>query len=129
VLLAEDDLDDREIFISAMDKMHPGIRCATVKNGLDALLFLKNNDYLPDFIFLDLNMPVMDGRKCLSRIKENTQWAGIPVFIYSTSSRPEEKIELEMLGAASFLKKSHRFKHICNEISCMISASHEGKEV
>jgi len=121
VLLVEDDIDDRELFVQAMAKKHPELLCCTVKNGLEALLFLKTNDYLPDYVFLDLNMPVMDGKSCLRRIKQEPQWSHIPVFIYSTSELPEDKIETELLGARSFIKKPLRFTQICKEISALIN--------
>ncbi|MBC7868208.1 MAG: response regulator, partial [Gloeobacteraceae cyanobacterium ES-bin-316] len=62
--LADDDEDDRMLFSEALSEIDPQIKCITVKNGKEALEFLQNDlIHLPNYIFLDLNMPVMNGIK------------------------------------------------------------------
>lgn len=107
ILLVDDDNDDSELFLEAVEdlKLPTKVICAT--NGREALKILKNTDQLPDLIFLDINMPIMDGWACLKKLKED--YSGIPVFMYSTSSSPEEASKAYQLGAIKFCTKPPSF--------------------
>lgn len=63
----------------------------------------------PDVIFLDLNMPLMNGKQFLQEIKRVDDIAGIPVTILSTSSDPHNIAETQKLGATGFITKPDRF--------------------
>jgi CheY-like chemotaxis protein len=69
VFLIDDDRDDREIFMEALAEIDNSAICYTAENGLDALNKLNENLVIPQFIFLDLNMPRMSGRECLVELK------------------------------------------------------------
>lgn len=104
-LLVDDDSDDREIFLMSLKKINKQIDCDIAKDGAEALQKLRNYAVLPDCIVLDLNMPIMDGRECLSELKKDDKLKNIPVFIYSTSSDSKFKDELKSLGAAEYIVK------------------------
>lgn len=104
-LLVDDDEDDREIFCLALTQVDPSINCRIATDGLEALSILKEKLFLPDYIFLDLNMPRMDGKECLREIRKQKHLADIPVIIFSTSSADREKEETRRLGASSFIVK------------------------
>jgi len=104
-LLIDDDSDDQEIFLFTLGKMDKPIDCLLAKDGVDALEKLKSEIITPDIIILDLNMPFMDGRKCLIEIKKIERLRKIPVYIYSTSSESKLKEELKELGAADYIEK------------------------
>ena len=71
LMIVDDDTDDRFFFRSAIRKNNPSYECIEAENGDDALKQLRKAKYLPDFIFLDLNMPKMDGRECLEELKKD----------------------------------------------------------
>lgn len=104
VLYVDDDPDDRQIFDEAIRSLNSGYSCVMAQDGLDALSYLSLNAP-PDIVFLDLNMPLMDGRACLAEIRGNKTTAHLPVIIFSTSSNPGERVECENLGATDFLQK------------------------
>lgn len=104
-LLVDDDEDDREIFCLALNQVDPSVNCLTASDGLAALSILKERSFVPDYIFLDLNMPRMDGKECLREIRKQKHLADIPVIIFSTSSADKEKEETKRLGANSFIVK------------------------
>ena len=105
-LLVDDDLDDQEVFRDALDEISPSIILRTALNGEDALAILENEVYpLPDYIFLDLNMPRMSGHQCLSLIKNNERLKDLRVIIYTTSYREKDKNTAELLGASNFFTK------------------------
>src|SRR6186713_1099195 len=108
--LADDDEDDRMLFSEALMEINPSIKCIMAKNGEEALFLLSNGLFeLPDYIFLDLNMPVMNGLKCLAEIKKSAQLKNIPVVVYSTSSKKEYEEESKKLGAMNFFIKPPDF--------------------
>ncbi len=105
LMIVDDDKDDRFFFRSAIRKKNPSYECIEAENGADALKQLRKAKLLPDFIFLDLNMPKMDGRECLKELKKDKTLKKIPVIIYSTS---EYKVDIKVtkkLGADYFLSK------------------------
>ena len=70
IMIVDDDDDDREFFCEAIEKIDSSINCVTIENGEKALQYLKDaQQVMPDYIFLDLNMPKIDGKECLIQIK------------------------------------------------------------
>ena len=70
-LLVDDDEDDAEIFSIALNEANPDIKCLTAADGLEALEMLRDPSFIPDYIFLDLNMPLMTGKECLVEIRNS----------------------------------------------------------
>jgi len=103
VLLVDDDEDDREFLLQVLEDSFPDVACTIAVNGRDA--FARLEGYRPDIIFLDLNMPLMDGRQFLRLIKQHVDLAAIPVVILSTSSDMETISETKSLGAEDFITK------------------------
>ena len=105
VFLIDDDADDREIFALAMAEIDPSYKCVTAKNGVEALETLNLGELKPDCIFLDLNMPRMNGKLCLEEIKKQSRLQQIPIVIYTTSSGTRDKEQLLAMGAFAFVTK------------------------
>jgi len=102
----DDDEDDRDFFCTAMTEIDGSIECLFAKNGVDAIDQLtKNASMVPDHIFIDMNMPLMDGKQCLQTIKQIERLKEIPVYIYSTSGSPKLIDEVLSSGARDFLIK------------------------
>jgi CheY-like chemotaxis protein len=113
----DDDLDDCDFLSEAVREIDPASVCLTAYNGEDALLKLRNAiKNLPDFIFLDLNMPRMDGKGCLAELKKDRNLKNIPVIIYSTSSAPEDIEETRSLGASYFLTKPSDYQKLLRDV-------------
>ena len=120
--LAEDDEDDRMLFSEALLEINPAIKCIMAKNGEEALFLLTGGLFeLPDFIFLDLNMPVMNGLKCLAEIKKISFLKNIPVVIYSTSSHKEFIDQSHALGALGFFVKPPDFSGLINYLKKLLA--------
>lgn len=104
--LIDDDNDDQEIFILALDTIGKDIHCITANDGIEALNKLQTDtDFIPDFIFLDLNMARMNGRECLVEMKKIPRLNNTPIIIYSTSSELKDLAETKQLGAADYIVK------------------------
>lgn len=120
-LFVDDDADDRMLFIEAAREIDETIECKIARNGEQALKLLRNTEApLPDFIFLDIRMPRLNGKKCLFEIKKDERLKHIPVIIYTTSRAVEESKELRAMGAFHFISKPRNADEIFYLISFVI---------
>jgi len=118
--LIDDDQDDHEIFAMALESVDKNYNCITAVNGQDALEKLNTDKtFIPDFIFLDLNMPVMNGKQFLQEIKNLTLPHSIPVVIYTTSSFQKDIEETKKLGASHFLVKPSSIEELSGKLSLL----------
>lgn len=126
ILIVDDDAEDREFFKEALAEINPAIRCYVAKDGKDALYQLNQEIVLPpDYIFLDINMPLMNGRDCLIEIKKSAHHRHIPVIMYSTTSDTDEIKSYYVLGAYDFLIKPPNFKKLVEALTSIIVSSKE----
>jgi PleD family two-component response regulator len=104
--LIDDDTDDQEIFCMALREIDEKIECVLANNGEQALSKLQPNpEFQPDFIFIDLNMPLMDGFECLQEIKKLDHLKNSEIFMYSTASESRMMKQSIELGAKDFIIK------------------------
>ncbi|MBC7487882.1 MAG: response regulator [Cytophagaceae bacterium] len=111
-LIAEDDVDDQEIFSIAVSELEGQYDCTYTLNGIEALERLTHDSLLPHYIFLDLNMPRMNGIQCLAEIKKQDRLSQTPVVIYSTSSGQSFIDDALRHGAATFITKPSRISDL-----------------
>ncbi len=112
LLYIDDDEDDQEILSTALEQLAPTLRCTCESEATEALKKLCSNEIEPDVIFLDLNMPVMNGQQFLMNIKKLKNLKNIPVIIFSTSSQ-QQTIQLMLeLGAKRFIPKPATFAEL-----------------
>lgn len=113
ILVVDDDMDDLQLFGEVIANIEPAIQLLYAEDGREALEKLtETKDDLPDLIFLDLNMPRMDGKECLKRIKKEDQLNKIPVIIYTTSSQINDIEETMEAGAVCFITKPNNLKDL-----------------
>jgi CheY-like chemotaxis protein len=112
ILYADDDPDDIAIFNEVLRDIDQQIKCISASNGLEALTLLTDSVQLPDIIFLDINMPQMSGKDCLTKIRSNSRLARIPVIMYSTAASDEEIAKCYKLGATDYLVKASNFSKL-----------------
>jgi CheY-like chemotaxis protein len=118
-LLIDDDADDSELFREALEEMDRSTSLHCAENGEEALKLLKRIE-LPGIIFLDINMPRMNGWECLKKLKSSPEYKNIPVIMYSTSSHQREVDIATDLGALSFFTKPHSYSELKNMIKGVI---------
>ena len=120
-LLTDDDQDDRELFSEALASIDPDIVCLGAEHGRDALRLLTNQDSnKPDIIFLDINMPVMNGWELLNTLKKDDTCNNIPVIIYTTSSEDRDRKIARDLGALCFVTKPDDFNVVKDILKVVI---------
>ena len=119
LLVVDDDHEDLEIFCEAMKLINPEIKCLMARDGKEALTLLRQLPELPKIIFLDNNMPQMNGRKCLTHIKDDPHLKEIPVIMYSTFFSSQDVEDFKNSGAA-VLKKQIDFSDIVKHLSAAL---------
>lgn len=114
ILLVEDHPADIALARKAFAKIATPTQLDVVLDGLEALRFLRREGrhtgaMRPDLVFLDLNMPRMDGREVLREIDADPQLRTIPVVVLTTSSADEDVNTAYNLCASSYLTKPVTF--------------------
>lgn len=122
-LLVDDDPDDSLLFKEVLHDVNSAVGFTAAENGKAALDLLRSGtQVLPHIIFLDLNMPLMNGKECLHELKQDPELMHIPVIIYTTSSQSRDIEETMMGGALCFITKPTGMKDLRN-ILTQITAS------
>lgn len=121
VFLIDDDSDDQEIFSHALEKANQSVECVFANDGIHALEKIRSDEnFIPDFIFIDMNMPRMNGQQCLAEIKKIERLRNVPVYMYSTSADPESIEENKRLGAADFIVKPSNIQDLIRILADII---------
>lgn len=129
ILLVDDDEDDRLFFQEALEDLGDPVLLKTAEHGKDALEILEVfSEMKPDAIFLDLNMPVMDGQECLKRIRANSMYDDIKIIIYSTSYNPTTAKVLASEGANHYIRKPSNYLSLIDVIKTALSVINDGVE-
>lgn len=103
--LIDDDLDDQEFFCMAMKRVMPDVECTFADDCGKAIERLKDASFTPQLIFIDINMPRMNGIECLRELRQMARLRHIPAFMYSTSTDGRVVDQCLQLGANGVLKK------------------------
>lgn len=117
VYLADDDLEDQELFKNALEQLpfHPEL--FLFQDGLELMDDLFSKKPLPDAIFLDLYMPIMNGFDCLHDIRNFRQFSAIDIIVYSTTYVRREVRQLKKDGANQFMQKPNSFDQLIHVLS------------
>lgn len=110
ILLVEDNPGDVRLALEALKECKLRNNVHVIHDGLEALRFLLREGGhegapRPDLILLDLNLPRMDGREVLGRIKADSRFRSIPVVVLTTSQAEEDILKTYDLHANCFISK------------------------
>lgn len=105
LLLVDDDKADVAVALLALERHGLAERAAILRDGVEALQYLRSAPVPPRLILLDLRMPRLGGLELLARIREDERFARAPVVILSASSLETDVRESYRRGANSFVRK------------------------
>ena len=107
ILCVDDDSDDRFFLSTTINKLNPAISVIEKENGRDALKYLseaKEKNILPCLVVLDINMPVLDGKKTFEQIRSQYDDSELPVVIFTCSQNPNDRKMFKSKGVEMFTK-------------------------
>lgn len=106
VVLVDDDADDRMLFEEVFAELKIKSNLLLFENGLKALKHFDKSDFrVPHIIFLDLNMPIVNGIEVLEALRRTSKYRDVPIAIYSTSSAQKDIEETLVAGANIYITK------------------------
>ena len=126
ILLAEDDLNDLELTLTALQENNIANEVVVVRDGAEALNYLRRNGAFqirqegnPAVILLDLKMPKVDGLQVLQEVRNDTALKMIPVVILTSSREERDLIESYRLGVNAYVVKPVNFADFMTAIKTL----------
>ena len=123
ILLVDDDHDDATIFKEAINQIQISANCVIATNGNEAIEKLETDpDFLPEYIFMDLVMPNMDGKKCIREIRKIKNNKNTPIIIHSSINLHNDAAELIETGASFYFQKPGSVGELTKILKKVLSA-------
>ena len=120
--LIDDDLEDLEILRVTISKIKKSIHCLPFSSIIHALSILKlKEDILPDYIFLDINMALMDGKEAIVEIKKIPRLSTVPIVMYTISTSFSDIHETKKMGADYYFVKPRCLKFLEDKLDKLFS--------
>ena len=124
ILIADDDPDDRYLIGSAFKESTFDHPISFVENGEELLKYLRSESpyehrQLPGLIFLDLNMPKIDGRDALMQIKSDSAFRRIPIIVLTTSTAEEDIQRSYDLGVSAYIPKPGSYDEMIEMVEAL----------
>ncbi len=116
-LIVDDNPSMRELLAYALTRI-PGMTTVTATDGLDGLKKLE--DMVPDIIFTDINMPVMDGHSFLQRVRAQEHLGEVPIVVITTEDGAADRARALTLGATSYVTKPIRAPRVRKEVEILL---------
>lgn len=121
ILLLEDDQIEVMKLKRAFKKLGMQHELVEAQNGEDALEILKDSSNLPDIIFLDLNMPKINGLEFLKILKSDPVLRYLPTIILTTSNNRNDVLACYEIGVAGYILKPLKYDDYLNKIDKTLS--------
>jgi CheY-like chemotaxis protein len=118
ILCVDDDEDDLFFIKEVIESQSHSFDIVEARNGVEAMDFLEaslKQNQLPCLIIMDMNMPRMDGKQAIKKLKEHDGLSKIPVVVFTTSSNPNDRKYFEDEGIR-FITKPFDYKVFTSEI-------------
>lgn len=123
-LMIDDDPDDHEIFELCLREVAPGIGFRALSSGPEAIgLLTSESACLPGWIFLDMNMPRMNGLACLKELRSIERLQNTQIYMFSTTKQHDAEMQAASLGAAGFIVKPERPSELRQLLSSLFSGT------
>ncbi|MCW3126539.1 MAG: transcriptional regulator [Bacteroidetes bacterium] len=125
VLLVDDDFDDHLFFKFSLSEVTGNFDLKSIRDGQAALDYFNDaTKPVPDYIFLDINMPVVNGFTCLQKMRKLPHMKDVATIIWTTSSREEDREEARRLGATAFFTKPVGVEMLTTSLKFILGQSH-----
>jgi CheY-like chemotaxis protein len=122
IMIIDDDADDRMIFSESVNRVNSNLICHEASNAMEGFNKLLGLDKLPDYVFVDVNMPNMSGFELLAKIRKTTVLDKLKVIIYTTSNQKSAIETARDLGANGFLTKPDEMELLLNYLQKLLNS-------
>jgi CheY-like chemotaxis protein len=116
IVLIDDDLDEAELFFDALCEIKGRHDFRAFSDGVEALEHILTQRNYPNFVFQDLNMPLLSGREVLKKIRSHKDTRNISIVIYSNSISPADIEDTRQLNVSHYLQKPENFDSLCRDL-------------
>ena len=109
ILCVDDDVEDLSFPSDVISDIHPEYEIVQLQNGIEAINYLstaKANKQLPNLVLLDINMPFLDGKETLEKIRTDLELENLPVIIFTASRNPNDIALFKSKGVEMYTKPS-----------------------
>lgn len=127
VWLCDDDPDDHYVFAEALTKVLPNAALSICPDGKELLSRLDLER--PDILFLDINMPVINGIETLKKISQLSNLCDLPIVMYSVSDQKTDISACHQLGATLYLVKPQLFQELVAQLKAIVNLDWDDKEM
>lgn len=118
IALADNDKEDRLLFQKAIEILKINTELQLFNDGQQLMDYMEDTgSSLPHMVFLDLNMPIKNGRQCLQEIRSTKAMNDVIIAIFSTSSSEKDIEEIFIYGANIYINKPNTFKALKKAIA------------
>lgn len=128
ILLMDDDQEDMEMIVDALSQNRDVKYVATALDSAEGIDALKLGELVPDLIFLDINMPVMDGFEVQKVLRNDPKLVDIPIVFLTTSAREKDVMRALKGTAVRYIVKPDRFTELKEKTAEVISLIIRQKE-
>jgi CheY-like chemotaxis protein len=119
VLLIDDDRDELGIFMDALKEINGPYNCSYANGADQALQMVHTN--VPDFIFVDYNMPLVNGIQLLAVFKNEPKLKKAKIFIYSANITEEVHKMARVFGASGCIEKPNKISRLTHDFKAIFS--------
>jgi len=119
IIFTDDDKDDCDFFTEALQQTDIDHKLSVFNDGRQLLDYLEATSEMPHILFLDLNMPFMNGLESLRKIRQIDKYRDLTIAIYSTSASEKDQEDTFVSGANIYIKKPNEFpvlKRVLKEV-------------
>jgi CheY-like chemotaxis protein len=121
ILLIDDDADELGIFLDALDQLpDSSFTCCYARDARQAMDIVHH--HVPGFIFLDFNIPQINGLELLAEMKRIPDLSDARIFIYSNHINEEVNRKAKTLGASGCIQKTHTIETLVAELNVIFAA-------
>lgn len=129
IFLADDDSDDVAIFSQALSEISADCNLTIFNNGDELVKKIKGNPAPADIIFLDLNMPKVNGLEALTFIRTVEAYRPVPVIIYSTSASSNHIALAREIGANYYFIKPSDYRNLREQIKKLLATDWQAYKI
>jgi two-component system response regulator len=120
ILLVEDNEDDIDLTLHALNRSHLANDVIVARDGREALDYLQNarhrEEGLPVLVLLDLRLPVIDGLQVLRTIRATEETRDLPVIIMTSSLDDADRLQSQLYGASAFMIKPGDYDQLTSAV-------------